>query len=195
MFPTEQVALGWNLLADVRNHVGLALAAFTALEGRLGGFQDAIANVALIPEDVYRAGAANAVVIVTAMVPAQVQVAAVPAVTRGITPVEAGQIGMMWRIAQRIFWTRSGNTWVSVQDYDVMGPLAQRNIAQGIVQGAQLQEAPPAGTKFRMDTVVDQGDDSEFAAPTQAEQQSWDANYFTQAQAPPPEHETPTPLY
>jgi hypothetical protein len=194
MFPTEQVALGWNALTDVRNHVGLALAAFTALEGRLGGFQDSIANVALIPEDVYRAGAAAAVVIVTAMVPAQGPAPAVPAVTRGITPVEAGQIGMMWRIAQRVFWTRSGNTWVSFQDYDVMVPQAQRNIAQGIVQGAQPQQAPPAGTRFKMNTVVDQGDDSEFAAPTQAEQQSWDANYFTQAQAPPPEHETPTEI-
>ena len=38
MFPTEQVALGWNLLTDVRNHVGLSVAAFTALEGRLGSF-------------------------------------------------------------------------------------------------------------------------------------------------------------
>ena len=49
MFPTELVALGWNTLTDVRNHVALALAAFTALEGRLGGFQDSIANVSLIP--------------------------------------------------------------------------------------------------------------------------------------------------
>ena len=113
MFPIGQVALGWNALTDVRNHVGLALAAFTALEGRLGGFQDSIANVALIPEDVYRAGAAAAVVIVTAAVPAQGQAPPVPAVTRGITPVEAGQIGMMWRIAQRVFWTTSGNTWGS----------------------------------------------------------------------------------
>ena len=108
MFPTEQVAPGWNLLTDVRNHVGLSVAAFTALEGRLGGFQDSIANVALIPEDVYRAGAASAVVVVTAAVLAQGPAPAVPAVTRAITPVEAGQIGMMWRIAQRVFWTILG---------------------------------------------------------------------------------------
>ena len=93
MFPTELVALEWNTLTDVRNYVGLSQAAFTALEGRLGGFQDSIANVALIPEDVYRAGATAAVVIVTAMVPAQGPAPAVPAVTRGITPVEAGRLG------------------------------------------------------------------------------------------------------
>ncbi len=40
-----------------------------------------------------------------------------------------------------------------------------------------------------MKQVVDQGDDSEFAHPTEAEQHTWQQNYFAQEQADPLQEE------
>ena len=93
MFPQRDQALAWGSLNEVRLHVGLIAAALVAMEDILGSFGNRIANVAIIPESVWRRTAAAAQVEVTAAVPYQAatassaEVQAQPAVTRTLSPV------------------------------------------------------------------------------------------------------------
>ena len=62
MFPQRAQALAWVNLEEVRLHVGLIAAAVVAMEDILGSFGNRIANVAVIPESVWRRTAAAALV-------------------------------------------------------------------------------------------------------------------------------------
>ena len=64
---------------------------------------------------------------------------------------------------------------------------------------------PPAATtvvastslnqlKYKMNQVVDQGDDSVFTPPTVDETNTWEQNYFTQEKSSPPEEEDATEI-
>ena len=56
-----------------------------------------------------------------------VDAAPVAAVTGELTPVEAGQVELMWRIASRVSWTRAGNRRDARVDFDVMITPARRS--------------------------------------------------------------------
>ena len=124
--------MAWVALNDIVNHLGIAVRVLDSMVIQLGDFSNQIGNVSSIPEMVWRDAAKAAKVIITAAVPAQVgppPVAAQPAVTRDHLPVETAQVGMLWRIASRIMWTRSGNTWANYPDFDVMVEPADRTAA------------------------------------------------------------------
>ena len=201
-FPTEAVALGWQTMVDLQTHVGMRDEVFDAVEVAVGQFGDRIAPLAMLPEEIYRNAITNARVIVTPLVPAQGLVPAVPAVTRPLTPVETGQCGMLWRIASRIFWVRAGNRWDNYLDFDVMvDPAARANAFPPGAHGVGVGVAPPpppqpavVPLKYKQSSVTDQGDDSEFLAPTRVEIDTWNQNYFQQEQAVPIEEEEPTEI-
>ena len=48
--------------------------------------------------------------------------------------------------------------------------------------------------KYKMNQVVDQGDDSEFTPPTVDETNTWGHNCFTQEKSSPPEEEDATEI-
>ena len=152
MFPQRVQALAWATLDEVRLHVGLLTAGIVAMEELLGSFGNRIANVAIIPEAVWRQSAAAARIVVTAEVPFQAAAAGVPevphqpAVTRIFSPVETGQVGMLWRICSRIFWTHAGNEWNSYVDFDVMLDPPSRPVAILPAAPTVTVAAPPAGS-------------------------------------------------
>ena len=192
--------MAWATLDEVRLHVGLLTAGIVAMEELLGSFGNRIANVAIIPEAVWRQSAAAARIEVTAEVPFQAATASAPevphqpAVTRMLTPVETGQVGMLWRICSRIFWTHAGNEWESYVDFDVMLDPPARPAAILPVAPAVVVTTPPAGSKFKQSSVTDQGDDSEFSAPTRADVDRWNTAYFAQEQSAPAAEEEPTEI-
>jgi len=202
--------MGWNTLDELRAFLGLIPAVLAAMAAQLGNFGDRISSIAVIPEGVYRQAANRAAVITQAYVAPQAAgpggnppaVLEVPQVTRDLTPVEVGQIGLMWRIASRIMWTRSGSAWADYPDFDVMVEPANRTaaFAIGVVHappplGGGGVGGPTAGKQMhKMSNTVDQGDDSEFPPPTKTETDTWSQNYYTQEQGHPPEEEEPNEI-
>ena len=168
------------------------------MEGFVGSVGNRIANGAIIPEAVWRQAAAAARIEVTAELPFQAATASAPevphqpAVTRMLTPVETGQVGMLWRICSRIFWTHAGNEWNSYVDFDVMLDPPSRPVAILPAAPAVVVTAPPAGSKFKQSSVTDQGDDSEFSAPTRADVDRRNTAYFAQDQSAPHAGAEPT---
>ena len=202
VWPTEAAALAFANLTAVVNHVGLPGPVLAALEEQLGSFGDSIGALACIPEQVMRDTVRNARVITRAFVAAGSlgggnPAADIPRQDRIIAPVETGQIGMVWRICARIMWTQSGSSWDDYPDFDVMVPPADRLTAFRPTAAPAAAAAPassPYALEYKMNMTVDQGDESKFPAPTRAETDTWNANYFAQEQTIPPEDEEATEI-
>ena len=112
IFPSETVADSWNnSLTQLIAFVGMSTPVFEALVREFGDFNDRITNVATIPEKVYREGVSSVSVIIQAYVAATDVQPEVPERTRPFFPVEIGQAGLLWRIAQRIYWKLTGKAW------------------------------------------------------------------------------------
>ena len=162
MFPTEATARAWTQLSQAREHVELRPEASQALEAKTGGFNDQLQNFALIPDPVLRQATRQARV-VTQEGEQQLE--------SPLTPVDAAQIGLLWRLARRLM-TLGAEGWINYQDFDQM--ISQPQNAGGSTgqnaQGGQAQAQPVnRGTverKLKMSYYIDQGDDGEFAPPS-----------------------------
>ena len=177
MFPSESVADGWNnALPQLIAFVGMAGPVFEALEREFGEFGGRITNIATIPEKIWRNGVGECQVIIQAF-RAAVEVEGVmqpevPEKTRVFFPVETGQAGLLWRIAQRIYWKSTGKAWKDFPDFDVMVVDSERTAAFGAgtsppsASNVVVAATPLQQLKYKMNQVVDQGDDSEFTPPT-----------------------------
>ena len=163
-----------------------------------------ITNIATIPEKIWRNGVAECKVVTQAS-RAAVEVEGVmqpevPEKTRVFFPVETGQARLLWRIAQRIYWKSTGKAWKDFPDFDVMVEDSERTAAFGYgtalpsVSNVVVASTPLQQLKYKMNQVVDQGDDSEFTPPTVDETNTWEQNYFTQEQNSPPEDEDATEI-
>ena len=201
MFPSETIADGWNnALPQLIAFVGMATPVFEALEREFGEFGGRITNLAGIPEKVFREGVTGAKVIVQAFREATEVEPEVPEKTRPFFPVETGQAGLLWRIAQRIYWKSTGKAWKDFPDFDVMVEDSERTAAFGAgtalpsVSSVMVASTPLQQLKYKMNQVVDQADDSEFTPPTVDETNTWEQNYFTQEQNSPPEDEDATEI-
>ena len=202
MFPSEAVADGWNsdltpLLAFIRMSAAVA----AALAREFGDFGGCITNIANIPEVIYRKGVGECKVITQAFQAAEGDQPEDPERSRPLFPVETGQAGLLWRIAQRIYWKSTGKAWKDFPDFDVMVEASARTAVFGT--GTPLPSTSSASSsaattlnqlKSKMNQVVDQADDSEFTPPTVDETNTWEANYFTQEKSAPPEEEDSTEI-
>ena len=109
--------------------------------------------------------------------------------------MEAAQSGMIWRLAKRIAWVHSGRAGADYPDFDVMTfPLLRTaGLAPGVAP-AQPHVAAAGTSKYKQSQVTDQGDGSEFVAPTRQGVDTWSANYFQQEQVHSQEDEEPSEI-
>ena len=127
-FPSEEEALAFAGLAALVRWTGLSPQALAAVEAGTGPLQDSSRNLSLLPSQVVRAA---------------IQAARTPSMEEGepdlpLTPVEASQMGLAWRIARRIAITSSGSAWANAIDVDPLGPTSGTGPATlGLPQGAQ----------------------------------------------------------
>ena len=154
--------MAFPTLDALRAHVGVSEGVLTALAGRLGPLGDSIENLAaLTPSTVDGAvGAARVIVAATPQTPGH---------ERHIGPLEATQVGSMWRIARRIVYCRNGMNWDEALKYDI-DPALPVLPAPAIGGGATLAVATPSPqvsvSKYKTSDYLDPMDDSEFADPT-----------------------------
>ena len=122
-WPTEQEAMAFGDLAAVANHVGVAQRVTEAFTLRVGALANSIGLMAALPVSVVQRGIAAARVItqpfVAARPQAQPPTPEVAEVSRNATPLEAVQVGTVWRICRRIVFTRNGRLWADTEALDV----------------------------------------------------------------------------
>jgi len=187
-FPTEVQAEAFANLEAVRTHVGIAAASLKAVFARTGSPGNIIANLALLDAPVIRAAVAAA------------RVGDDPAAEVPLSPMEAAQAGLVWRIARRLTFTRAGGSWA---DWPDVNPLDPSIGLTGTALSPPGQLAPPAVQQgavvattgqrtVKLSAVLDQGDATEVVLAVQAELTKWHTNYHTAMGEAPPDQSEPT---
>ena len=111
-----------------------------------------------------------------------------------LTPVQATQVGLVWRLARRSIAARSGVSEEQFQDID---PWAETASDAGGETVRQEPSARSGGTVkervLKMSSLIDQHDESELLPPVAAEVDRWFQNYIMVMGSQPDETEEPTP--
>ena len=109
---------------------------------------------------------------------------------RGLTPVEASQVALIWRICKRVSWTASGEKWDDFVDVDPFAPSAAPPAAAG--SGAAPAASPQTEENVvKLSAVLDQGDNGQVRVADGPTHAKWHANYQQQVLVPPAEEEEP----
>ena len=108
-----------------------------------------------------------------------------------LTPIEATQVGLVWRLCRRVVAFRGGVGEAEFVDVDPWRPVETpepKNIPAGDKPtGSGLKESV-----LKMASIIDQQDDSELLPPGSLQVNNWFQNYIAVMGAPPDETEEPT---
>ena len=189
-FPSEVEALALGDLAALQAHVGIAQEALDAVWAGTGSPDNSVHNVALLDAPVIRAA------ITAARVGNDAAILAGTAAQ--LTPMQAAQVGLVWRVCSRLAFTRAGGAWDQWPDCNPLDP------AQGVAGTALAppgQVSRPAvvlpvaagpGRTVKLASVLDQGDHTEVALASQSDMDMWHAAHITAMGAAPAEAAEPT---
>ena len=162
----------FQTVTDVRTHFGVTDAHWASFTRTVGDFRDDLRVLAAFPRTGLLAGVSQS----------QFPDGA------GLTPVQATQIGLVWRLARRVAAHGSGLDETEFQDID---PWQENNTPT-----AARQSPPPSSVKekvLKMSTLIDQSDESELLPPGSTEINTWLQNYHAVMGAMPEEAEEPSP--
>ena len=167
LFPTEEEAVTFTNLDELRRWYGLRDPEWQAFHLQVGE-PDLRIFSALPPEALIEQ------ILLTR--------AGTPPVS--LTPAHAVQIGLVWRLANRISFVRGGGSYAAWRDID---PWARQTPAAPTVPTLM---APPLKERgIKMSSVIDQSDDSEFIPEPLARADAWYQRYLSVMGGAPQEEE------
>ena len=161
-----------NSIDDLQDHFNVEGPVWRAFEVQVGSPGADLRLLASLPQLPFVAGCGSAV---TAQGP--------------YTPIQASQVGLVWRLARRVIAFKSG---VSETEFKDVGPCEG---ASGDIVRPEPQARTSSGVKERvlkMSTLKDQQDESELLPPDASEVDKWYQNFKVIMGAPPDEAEEPT---
>ena len=170
LFPPEAEALALANLAAIKDHYGLDRAAWEAFSTQLG--HPDLRIFAALPAEALVENCMRT---------------RVPPLNDSLSPTQAVQVGLVWRLSKRITWCRSGGSWNDWIDQD---PWIPQRPASTTPTATPVPPAKERGIK--MSSVIDQGDDSEFVPESLAVADRWVQRYISIMGAPPIEEEDAT---
>ena len=184
-FPSRSDAERFQSIVDCRTWVGLAAEPWKALEEGTGNLANALRNLALLPHPVVFAAIRAARL-------------GEGSAQRILTPIEAAQVGLVWRIARRLAFVASGARWDDFLDVDPTLDPAKPEL-QTFQRPPAAQAAPaPSATpsdgfkKVKISTCLDQADETEVPLAATTDSELWYQRYVTQRKAAPPAEEDVT---
>ena len=102
-FPTEEEAEGFVTIDAIVDWVGLGVLVIPAIERQTGPFANMPRNLAMLPPVIIREAVKVAKITET------------DGQERLLAPVEAAQVGLVWRITRRGNWV----SWVDIDPFEV----------------------------------------------------------------------------
>ena len=108
LYPEDATLQAWTKISEAREFSGLPMVVFEALQARLGSQGDALRNVAILPADVWTGAIATARVSVIS--------------ERQLSPTEAAQAGLLWRLAKKAAFLQGGGSPQLFVDVDPFAP-------------------------------------------------------------------------
>ena len=111
-----------------------------------------------------------------------------------LNPVQATQVGLVWRLARRIMAASSGVSETNFVDVDpwLEGQEAQAGSGDPPETSPRPQSSSVKERVLKMNSLIDQQDDSELLPPSAADVDKWYQNYIITMGAQPDETEEPT---
>ena len=167
LFPSETEAQTLTSVDDLRRWYGLPDAAWQAFHLQVG--QPDLRILAALPAE-----ALTENIMLTRM--------GTPPVS--LTPAHAVQIGLVWRLANRISFVRGGGSYDAWRDVDPWARPSTPMMAAPPVAAAPLKERG-----IKMSSVIDQSDDSEFVPESLAKADGWYQRYLRIMGGTPQEEE------
>ena len=163
LFATAAGSGGFTTVTDVVTWVGLQPVVVNAVHALTGDLGTRTRNWALLAPEVIRAAVAQATISVPEVGSAGAT-GYVPAAHRNLSPLEAAQVGMVWRIVRRLA--------VGWEGYTDIEPLVTIAAGTQAPQGAACAVTQPAmdTRKVKLSTYVDQSDETEVPLPSQVSQ-------------------------
>ena len=183
-FPTAAESVGFTTVTDVVTWVGLQPVVVNSIHALTGDLGTRTRNWALLAHEVIRAAVAQATISVPAVGTAGAT-GHVPAAQRNWSPLEAAQVGMVWRIARRL-----AVGWEGYTDIDPLAAIAAGTQAPQGAVGAVTQPAMDT-RKVKLSTHMDQSDETEVPLPSQDVHTGWQDNWIAFARGPADDDEEP----
>jgi hypothetical protein len=180
LWPPELTARGWGDVAAVVAWVGASDVAMEAVQAATGDWNNHLRNAALLPREVIH----NALGAARIALPPAGQVQPPP---RQLTPLEASQVGLVWRIARRL----SVGDWGAYIDDDPAVAARQAPPPQAPQGGQGGLHGGPALRLIKFKEVIDQADPTEVEPATARQIQTWHQNFAAWALGEPEDDETP----
>ena len=172
LFPTKVAAMGFKTLEEVRDWVGVDVVAVEAFEEKTGKMKDKMRNMALLPRGIVHAalGAAE-----------------YAADKSHLTPMDAAQVGLMWRICKRLAVGWNDPAWVDEDPcLALVAPASQ-------AAAAPAPQTRKRGRVIKISDFLDQGDSTEIEVASPAQVKIWQENWRKFALGPPLSEENPIP--
>ena len=142
MFPSPTQVGSLRSLADLRSHYNVADVVWTAFVEKIGDPGDDLRLVGSLPSSAIAAACELAEL----------------SDGSSFSAVQASQVGLVYRLANRLLHVQAGGDWATWHDCD---PWA--TVAPPVATQTQPPTCPsPTERKLKMTTVLDQGDESEF---------------------------------
>ena len=170
-FPTEAEAMRIRTMTDLRLHYQVDLAVWQAVAVAMGNPGEDIRPFAALPA-------------------AMVALACESADNGGqaLTAIQASQVGLMFRLARRIYHVKNGGSWDQWEDpHPWEAPV---KTSDGGDAGTVVQKS--LEPKMKMTHILDQGDETEFVVEPEEKRALWVANYVKVVGGLPPEEEEPS---
>jgi len=161
---------------------------WTAIENLIGNCQNVARNLSFLPGAVIFETISKATLEIT---PAS---SSAPAVTRNLSPVEAGQVGLAWRITRRIAGKASGKFWGTYPD-ELVGATMTPTSLPTILPTPTMPSAngsTPQGRQIKAALVIDQLDEGILSPADPSLVQTWHDSYQAEKKAEPPPAREPT---
>jgi hypothetical protein len=155
LFPSESEADSYTDLVQILKFAGCDGNVWTSIENLIGNCRNVARNLSLLPGAVIFEIISKATLEIT---PAS---SSAPAVTRNLSPVEAGQVGLAWRITRRIAWKASGKSWGTYPD-ELVGPTMTSTSLPTILPTPTMPSTigiTPQGRQIKAALVIDQLDE------------------------------------
>eukprot|EP00435_Cladocopium_sp_Y103_P054112 s157_g17.t1 len=162
----------FQTVTDLRHHFGVPDPVWQAFATTVGDVRDDIRVLAAFP----RTG------LTAACTQAQLPDGS------PLNPVQATQIGLVWRLARRVVSQAAGMAETEFQDIDPWGePPPVDSSRQGSSSTGVKEKI------LKMSALIDQSDDSELLPPGSLEVNTWLQNYHAVMGSMPEESEEPSP--
>ena len=175
LFGSWESMRNFTSLDDILDHFDVPEAVWRAFELQIGSPGADLRLLAALPKVALITGCGNAVTN-----------------NGGLTPIEATQVGLVWRLARRVVAARSDVSEADFIDVDPWQEVAESS--RDTAPGEQVAKGGSSVKErvLKMSSLIDQQDESELLPPPATEVDKWYQNFIVSMGSQPDEAEEPT---